>query len=164
MALDLKRNGETFSKLCDHGRNTVNLLAPPRLQWLLDTYPPEKGEEEVLVIMGLSALELYGGRSPSANKKKAISGPRKLTPKGLKRFESYAAWRAWVEMGCAGGDCDAYSFGAALARYTRPIGAERAMMALIGYFRIGGDDFALFDLVDYVGEVADVLFDYRLLD
>ena len=37
-------------------------------------------------------------------------------------------------------------------------------MALVGYFRIGGHDLALFDLVYDVREIADVLFDNRFLD
>ena len=37
-------------------------------------------------------------------------------------------------------------------------------MALIRYFRISGHDFAFFDLVYDVREIADVLFDNRLLD
>ena len=42
--------------------------------------------------------------------------------------------------------------------------AQTLRMALIRYFRISGYDFALFDLVYDVREVADVLFDNRFLD
>ena len=69
----------------------------------------------------------------------------------------------WV----CGGDCDDYSRGRCWldsCGCDLQSGRNGELMALIGYFRIGGDDFALFDLVDYVGEIADVFFDYRLLD
>ena len=44
------------------------------------------------------------------------------------------------------------------------LGLSAQLMALVGYFRISRYQLAFFDLVNDVREIADVFFDYRLLD